>query len=255
MINSIIRRTDSEIPIQQSQQQRVIMTNTTTIYHHNDFILNKYQKLYFNIINKAQSEPRKKGEGVYYENHHIIPKSMGGSNDSSNLVLLSGREHFICHYLLTKFSTSDKMLLAFNMMKSNNTEFRYINSKLFESNKKRIAAVLRNRMNDKKFALRMKTMNKGRIHSEETRHKMSVSKRGIRNHQFRGHFKTPYGVFTNSRSAETNLLSYSTIKRWCYNSSKLISKQSIGSSKYLQSLTESPLGKSYKEIGFTFVPR
>ena len=38
--------------------------------------------------------------------HHIIPKSLGGSNDKSNLVLLTPEEHF-AHYYLWKF-TSDK---------------------------------------------------------------------------------------------------------------------------------------------------
>ena len=38
----------------------------------------------------------------YYESHHIIPKSIGGSDINSNLVLLTYREHIIAHYLLIK---------------------------------------------------------------------------------------------------------------------------------------------------------
>ena len=37
-----------------------------------------------------------------YERHHILPRSMGGSNDSSNIVTLTLREHFIAHWLLWK---------------------------------------------------------------------------------------------------------------------------------------------------------
>lgn len=39
---------------------------------------------------------------IYYEKHHIIMKSMGGSNDPSNIVMLTAKEHFIAHYLLWK---------------------------------------------------------------------------------------------------------------------------------------------------------
>lgn len=43
---------------------------------------------------------RSKGDGKYYEKHHIIPKWMGGSDKKENLVLLTAREHYLCHYLL-----------------------------------------------------------------------------------------------------------------------------------------------------------
>jgi hypothetical protein len=39
---------------------------------------------------------------VFYERHHILPKSIGGGNEESNLVLLTPREHFICHLLLVE---------------------------------------------------------------------------------------------------------------------------------------------------------
>jgi hypothetical protein len=42
-----------------------------------------------------------------HERHHIIPKSMGGSNRKENIVCLTYREHFLAHWLLTKF-TQDK---------------------------------------------------------------------------------------------------------------------------------------------------
>ena len=40
-----------------------------------------YEKIYYQIINKAISEENKtiryKGNGTYYESHHIIPSSLG----------------------------------------------------------------------------------------------------------------------------------------------------------------------------------
>lgn len=35
---------------------------------------------------------------TYTEKHHIIPKSLGGDNSKTNLVVLTGRQHFICHW-------------------------------------------------------------------------------------------------------------------------------------------------------------
>jgi hypothetical protein len=64
------------------------------------FLTNKYSKCYFNIINNAKA--RSNDPSIYVEKHHIVPKSLGGSNDMENLVILTAREHFICHLLLTK---------------------------------------------------------------------------------------------------------------------------------------------------------
>ncbi len=94
-----------------------------------------YNKIYNNIINNAKDRV---SEG-YVENHHIIPDSLGGSNDSTNMVKLTAREHFICHYLLTKIYDKEtiewyKMINAFMMMKCNSLyQDRYFNSRLYES--------------------------------------------------------------------------------------------------------------------------
>lgn len=57
-----------------------------------------YERIYNNITNNAKF--RKKAIGL--ERHHIIPSSCGGTNDDSNLVYLTTREHLICHLLLVK---------------------------------------------------------------------------------------------------------------------------------------------------------
>lgn len=61
-----------------------------------------YQIAYDKIIAVAQEQDRQKGQGTYFESHHIIPECLGGSNEKSNLVLLTAREHFVCHRLLSK---------------------------------------------------------------------------------------------------------------------------------------------------------
>lgn len=53
----------------------------------------------------------------YTENHHIIPKCMGGSDTGSNLVSLTPEEHFLAHQLLIKiYPNEPKLVYAVNMM-------------------------------------------------------------------------------------------------------------------------------------------
>jgi hypothetical protein len=61
-----------------------------------------HKNIYSNIISKANIRNSLKGGGIFLETHHIIPRACGGSNDKSNLVNLTTREHFIAHVLLTK---------------------------------------------------------------------------------------------------------------------------------------------------------
>jgi hypothetical protein len=97
---------------------------------------NKYSNWYFKIIENAVSKNRKKGV-EYYEQHHIIPRSIGGNNSKENLVLLTAREHYICHWLLVKFTDgNDKknMTYAFRGMNNqkNKHQKRYVNSYGYE---------------------------------------------------------------------------------------------------------------------------
>jgi len=120
------------------------------------FIQNKYTRIYYNIINCAKDQNRSKSGG-YFENHHIIPKSVGGTDNASNLVLLTAREHFICHHLLTKITSGTSyrsMLYAFNMMlvdSKNNNKYSFSVNKKFESYKKRLIIKLSKSRQGKTF--------------------------------------------------------------------------------------------------------
>lgn len=98
------------------------------------FLDNKYTKLYMKLTSCSDTNQ-------YTEEHHIIPSSMGGSNDPSNLIRLSARKHFLCHYLLIKMIEPKspnwyKMVKGFAMMGST-SEFqqRYFNSRLYQTNR------------------------------------------------------------------------------------------------------------------------
>lgn len=52
-----------------------------------------------------------------FEKHHIIPKSLGGSNTKDNLVLLTPREHCLAHILLTKmYVGKDKAKMCYALI-------------------------------------------------------------------------------------------------------------------------------------------
>lgn len=106
-----------------------------------------YARIYYNIIQNRLDNPYQ----GYTEKHHIIPVSLGGSNHRDNLVKLSAREHFICHYLLVKMYRGNtnsyyKMLQAFNMMCHSTTsnQERYKNcSKVFSRYREDFAKAMR----------------------------------------------------------------------------------------------------------------
>jgi hypothetical protein len=108
------------------------------------FLSNKYSKCYYNIVSNALQAVRKKlpknnKNFVYYESHHIIPKSINPEfkdltvNDW-NKVLLTPKEHFICHLLLTKMLTgSDKNKMVYALWGMTNQASKY-QGKRFKSN-------------------------------------------------------------------------------------------------------------------------
>jgi hypothetical protein len=107
-----------------------------------------YKKIYDKIIENRLNNPLDEME--YGENHHIIPRSLGGSDEVQNLVRLTAREHFICHALLAEMYEKEtfewyKMNLAFKMMKSTSSDHggnRYFNSRLYELKKKDFSKVM-----------------------------------------------------------------------------------------------------------------
>lgn len=108
-----------------------------------------YKRIYRNIIKSGKE--RVKEEGRYYENHHIIPKFLykmnsknkrgifdGNPNDPKNLVLLTLREHFICHLLLYKIYKKTKYGHVFGSIlykffdRRNDRRSEILNSKQYE---------------------------------------------------------------------------------------------------------------------------
>jgi len=95
----------------------------------------KYTKIYYQIITPTLNREL----DTYKELHHIIPRSLGGTDEKDNLTYLTAREHFICHWLLVKMTEGadrSKMIYALQGMKAqNNNQQRYetkITSRVYE---------------------------------------------------------------------------------------------------------------------------
>lgn len=91
-----------------------------------------YKKIYNEIIEKSKLKGLNKRLLSYYtEFHHIVPKCLGGTNDKYNLVLLTGREHYLCHWLLWKMNKDNNSLfLAYHKMVYQKNKFQNRNFKL-----------------------------------------------------------------------------------------------------------------------------
>ena len=86
--------------------------------------------IYKNLIDNAILEKRTKGTEIYYENHHIVPKHMGGDNSNNNLVLLTFREHVLAHYLLWRIYKKDGDKIMWLLRSNQKEEAQLLRSKL-----------------------------------------------------------------------------------------------------------------------------
>ena len=100
-----------------------------------------YTRIYERLISFRKAHPKKDG---YFERHHILPKALGGSDSSENLVDLSAREHWIAHLLLHKIHKLPQTAFACTMMGARATGRgigKILNSKMYESIKKECASI------------------------------------------------------------------------------------------------------------------
>lgn len=121
-----------------------------------------YKWHYEKLIKTRKGLNRKKKQGVYYEKHHIIPKSCGGTNEENNIVLLTPKEHYVAHLLLIKiYSGRERSNMVYALWK------------MAHGNKK-----LKNILSAKQYAYARDLFIKEcslRIVSQETKDKMSNS--------------------------------------------------------------------------------
>jgi len=131
--------------------------------------MNKYKQWYTNITERAKNRVL----DSYTESHHIVPRSLGGGDEPNNLVNLTAREHFVCHWLLVKMTTGQehhKMLNALRMMRAENpNQQRYttkITARVYENIKQEYSLMQRERIIGEKNPMW------GKTHTPEAREKI-----------------------------------------------------------------------------------
>jgi hypothetical protein len=130
-----------------------------------------YKKIYDNFIISRKN--RVIDETLYYEKHHILPKSLGGDDSSNNLIKLTAREHYFAHLLLSKFA-GPKMVIALTYFLQETN--RYGGGVKFTPSSKSISKIRENANKVKSEIM------KGREFSESHKQNISKSKLGIPAH-------------------------------------------------------------------------
>jgi hypothetical protein len=151
---------------------------------------------YKEIYNRLVSNKTKKIG--YVENHHIIPRCLGGSDDKENIVELYPEEHYLAHLLLCKIHPKNQKLLyaAMNMTtgsminngKRTNKAYGWLRRQYAESmsgdnnpNRKnpelqKLAALKRTgQKRTEETKAKMSMAQKGRTFTDETKLKMAES--------------------------------------------------------------------------------
>ena len=106
-----------------------------------------YQKIYNALVEKAKVRGLDKSSVDYYtEIHHIVPRCLGGSDEPDNLVMFSGREHFIAHLLLWKIYPNNHQLMHAAWMMSHTRCGDKVNSTTYSALKVRHSDWLSERM-------------------------------------------------------------------------------------------------------------
>jgi len=131
----------------------------------------------------------------YYERHHIVPKSLGGGDEDSNIILLTPRQHYVAHWMLWK-AYKGSMTTAFHYMSGIKRYGKRLNSKTFDLMKQENAAnqktkiisdTTREKLRQAKLGKKLspehiekvRQASLGRKYSDETKRKVSESKKGI----------------------------------------------------------------------------
>jgi len=150
------------------------------------FIENKYTNCYNRIIQRAKDRKI----NLYTERHHVIPKSLGGSDETDNLVRLTAKEHFVCHMLLVRMTTGESkkkmsyaMWLLCNM--ENESQERYApTASQYELIRTNFSKTMSGRMTEYSKSRDYAGENNpfhGKTHSEKSLEQMSTVKMGKNN--------------------------------------------------------------------------
>ena len=148
-----------------------------------EFIDNKYRRWYVQICDRA----RARGLLDSVERHHVLPKSLGGTRAGANLVSLTYREHYVAHWLLTKFTVGQarkRMCHAMWALTRRKDGGRCLTSSQYE----RARVAHRSMLSGNKYALgyhltdshkeALRVLHLGKPKSQEHKNKIGLANKG-----------------------------------------------------------------------------
>jgi hypothetical protein len=149
----------------------------------------QYDLIYNRLVSRAKSRILP----GYTEQHHILPRCIGGSDTADNIVFLTPEEHYLAHLLLIRlYPHEPKLVYAARMMTFQNSKVQRVNNKLYGWLKRKHAALVSKKFTgtkqSKEHIEKRAQSLRGRkrpkrtfsyTHSPEVREKMSVKRKGI----------------------------------------------------------------------------
>ena len=146
-------------------------------YRYGMFRNNKYRRIYSRIIDRASQRELHEG----FEKHHVLPESIFGGGGP--IVKLTYREHFICHWLLTKFTDGmdrRKMYHALNAMANHKLPGREFTSLEYAVARKAASKAMKKRIvsDETKRKISLAKIGTKMVRSDEYRRKISERRRG-----------------------------------------------------------------------------
>ena len=116
-----------------------------------------YQKHYDALIERA----RHRTISGYSEQHHVVPKCLGGDDSVDNLVRLTAEEHYVAHQLLVKIHPDNSKLIYAACLMSHSPIGERINNKMFGWLKRKLS-----KLQSEKFSGRSWTLEQNASRSE-----------------------------------------------------------------------------------------
>ena len=129
-----------------------------------------YERIYSEFIaDRLTKQPVKP---TYFEKHHIVPRSLGGGNEKSNIIRLVPEDHLFAHLMLAKVHGGGM--------------WHAVNAMLMQSHKRAVGSrysQMRRRLYAKakiEFSAAHSAKMKGRVFSADHRLKISIANAGVK---------------------------------------------------------------------------
>jgi hypothetical protein len=143
-----------------------------------------YPRHYLSLIERARNRPQSIG---YVEFHHVIPKCLGGTNESTNIVELTPEEHYIAHLLLAKIYPKNKGINSAAMFMTSKNKNHKRSNKQYAWVKRNLSEIMKGPDNpskknpirgEKHYLFGKKREN---VFTDDSKKRISESKKGSKN--------------------------------------------------------------------------